>query len=69
MGKGTTCRRVAAFAKARSGVAAVEFAIVATLYLFLLVGMVAYGIYFGASHSVQQIPADAARALGGGADG
>lgn len=50
------------FAEARTGVAAVEFAIVAPLYLFLLVGMVAYGIYFGASHSVQQISADAARA-------
>ncbi|WP_245523668.1 TadE/TadG family type IV pilus assembly protein, partial [Mesorhizobium sp. M8A.F.Ca.ET.167.01.1.1] len=29
--------------------------------LLLLLGMVAYGIYFGASHSVQQIAADAAR--------
>lgn len=32
------------------------------LYLLLLMGMTAYGIYFGAAHSVQQISADAARA-------
>ncbi len=30
-------------------------------FILLLLGMVAYGIYFGASHSVQQIAADAAR--------
>lgn len=33
----------------------------APLFILLLLGMVAYGIYFGASHSVQQIAADAAR--------
>ena len=35
----------------------------APLFILLLLGMVAYGIYFGASHSVQQIAADAARML------
>ena len=45
-----------------SGVAAVEFAILCPVYLLLVLGMTAYGIYFGASHSVQQISADTARA-------
>src|SRR5690606_27718275 len=49
------------FATATSGAAAVEFAILLPLYLFFLLGMVAYGIYFGAAHSVQQLSADAAR--------
>lgn len=38
------------------------------LYLFLVLGMTAYGIYFGASHSVQQISADTARAAVAGLD-
>lgn len=50
------------FAAARSGSTAVEFALLAPLYLLLIMGMTAYGIYFGAAHSVQQISADAARA-------
>ena len=62
MGRFSITRTLAGFAKASGAVAAIEFAIVAPLYLFLLVGMVAYGIYFGASHSLQQISADAARA-------
>jgi Flp pilus assembly protein TadG len=49
------------FSKSHSGTAAVEFAIVAPLFLFFLMGMIAYGIYFGAAHSVQQLAADAAR--------
>ncbi|MGX8009097.1 TadE/TadG family type IV pilus assembly protein [Mesorhizobium sp. ORM8.1] len=40
---------------------AVEFAMLAPIFIVLLLGIVAYGIYFGASHSVQQIAADAAR--------
>lgn len=44
-----------------SGSTAVEFALLAPLYLLLLMGMSAYGIYFGASHSIQQLAADAAR--------
>lgn len=49
-------------AAASSGSTAVEFALLAPLYLLLIMGMTAYGIYFGAAHSVQQISADAARA-------
>jgi len=52
----------------RSGAAAVEFAILSPLYLMLFMGMIAYGIYFGASHSVQQIAADAARHAVAGID-
>lgn len=62
MGRLSVNSAITGFAQASGAVAAVEFAIVAPLYLFLLVGMVAYGIYFGASHSVQQLSADAARA-------
>jgi Flp pilus assembly protein TadG len=45
----------------RSGTTAIEFAFLSPIFILLLLGMVAYGIYFGASHSVQQIAADAAR--------
>jgi Flp pilus assembly protein TadG len=48
-------------ARCRTGTSAVEFAIVSPLLILLLFGMVAYGIYLGASHSIQQIAADAAR--------
>lgn len=51
-----------------AGSTAVEFALLAPLYIFLLMGMSAYGIYFGASHSVQQLAADAARAAVAGLD-
>ncbi|MBX3575916.1 MAG: pilus assembly protein [Rhizobiaceae bacterium] len=44
-----------------AGTSAVEFALLAPLFILLLTGMTAYGIYFGATHSVQQIAADAAR--------
>ncbi|MGN6584482.1 MAG: TadE/TadG family type IV pilus assembly protein [Rhizobiaceae bacterium] len=45
----------------KGGTSAIEFAILAPVMLLLLFGMIAYGIYFGASHSIQQITADAAR--------
>ena len=41
--------------------AAIEFAILVPVYVMLVTGMMAYGIYFGAAHSIQQIAADAAR--------
>ncbi len=56
------------FGTDRSATAAVEFAILSPLYIFLVMGMTAYGIYFGASHSVQQLSADAARAAIAGID-
>lgn len=45
----------------RAGTSAIEFALLSPLFLLFFFGMTAYGIYFGASHSVQQIAADAAR--------
>lgn len=56
------------FAAETSGAAAVEFALLLPLYLFLVLGMTAYGIYFGAAHSVQQLSADAARTAVAGLD-
>lgn len=44
-----------------SGAAALEFAILCPIFLLLTMGMIAYAIYFGAAHSVQQLAADAAR--------
>lgn len=44
-----------------TGTSAVEFAMLAPVFILLLLGMVAYGIYFGASSSIQQLAADAAR--------
>ncbi|MAB00056.1 MAG: hypothetical protein CMN87_19300 [Stappia sp.] len=41
---------------------AVEFAIIAPVFLAVMLGIIAYGIYFGAAHSVAQLAADAARA-------
>ena len=45
----------------RSGTSAIEFAMLAPVFILFLFGMIAYGIYFGASHSIQQLAADAAR--------
>ncbi len=56
------------FAKDDTATSAIEFALLSPLFLFLLLGMVAYGIYFGAAHSIQQIAADAARVAIAGVD-
>ena len=50
------------FLDCRSGASAVEFAICCPLFLMLLLGILCYGMYFGACHSVSQLAADAARA-------
>lgn len=50
------------FAADTSGAAAVEFAIVVSLFIALTLGVLAYGIYLGAAHGVSQLAADAARA-------
>lgn len=49
-------------ARSAGGNAAVEFALVLPVFLALLLGIVAYGIYFGATNSTAQLAADAARA-------
>lgn len=51
---------------AESGSIAVEFAIIFPVALIFFMGLLAYGIYFGAAHAVQQLAADAARASVGG---
>lgn len=51
----------ARFLSDRSAASAIEFAMLAPIFILFLMGMIAYGVYFGASHSVQQIAADAAR--------
>lgn len=58
-----TCRRRTNLRKIgdESGTSAIEFALLSPVFILLLLGMVAYGIYFGASNSLQQIAADAAR--------
>lgn len=40
---------------------AIEFAIVCPVFVTILFGIIAYGIYFGAALSVSQLAADAAR--------
>lgn len=42
--------------------AAVEFALIAPVFFVLLLGIAAYGIYFSAVSSLQELTADAARA-------
>jgi Flp pilus assembly protein TadG len=49
-----------------SGVAAVEFAIVAPLFIVITLGILVYGTYFTVAQSVQQLAAEAARAAIGG---
>lgn len=45
----------------RGGSSAVEFAIIAPIFLLVLLTMIGYGIYLMTAHSVQQVAADAAR--------
>ena len=52
----------------QSGTSAVEFALVAPLFILMMLGMLGYGIYFGAAHSIQQLTADAARTAIAGLD-
>lgn len=53
--------RLRQYVTEKSGAAAVEFALVAPIFFMTLLSMIAYGIYFSAAHSVQQLAADAAR--------
>ncbi len=48
------------------GTSAIEFALIVPVFLTFVFGILAYGVYFGAMHSVQQLAADAARASVGG---
>jgi len=55
-------RPVLQWLSARDGVAAVEFAIVFPVFLLMMLGILAYGLYFAAAHSLAQLASDAARA-------
>lgn len=44
------------------GASAIEFAIVAPVFLLFVIGVVFYGTYFAVAHNVQQLTAEAARA-------
>jgi Flp pilus assembly protein TadG len=50
------------------GVAAVEFALVAPMFIAILMGTVTYGSYFLSAHTIQQIANDSARAAIAGMD-
>jgi Flp pilus assembly protein TadG len=49
------------FARDTSGVTAIEFALVAPVFLMLLFGIIVFGAYLTVTHGVQQIAAEAAR--------
>lgn len=54
--------RIGRFGRNQSGVVAVEFAFLAPMLIFILMGIIGYGGYFWMSHSLQQMANDAARA-------
>lgn len=54
--------------RSRSGVSAVEFALLSPIFIGLLLGIVTFGIHFGAANSVQQLCSDIARAAVAGID-
>jgi Flp pilus assembly protein TadG len=55
-------------ARSQCGTAAVEFAIVVPVFLFLLFGIVSLGSYLAVVHGVQQLAAEAARVAVAGLD-
>jgi len=60
--------RRASFLAGRDGASAVEFAIVAPLFLLLLLAILAFGTLFGTYHGLQQLAAEATRAAVAGLD-
>lgn len=50
------------------GATAVEFALLAPVFIALVMAIIAFGVYFGATNSVQQIAADATRSALAGLD-
>ena len=55
-------------AKNHAGVAAVEFALIAPVFIALVMGTITYGSYFLSAHTIQQIANDSARASIAGMD-
>lgn len=52
----------------RRGVAALEFALVCPILIFLMIGMIVWGGWFWLAHSVQSLASEAARASVAGLD-
>lgn len=50
------------FCASKSGNSVIEFALVSPLLFMLIAGILAYGLYLGTAHSVEQLAADSARA-------
>lgn len=61
-------RSFLSFSSARTGSAAVEFALIGPLFFFLLVGLVVYGGWFWMAQGVQNLAAEGARAAIAGLD-
>jgi len=57
----STLQRFRRFRTCESGASAVEFAIIAPLFLMLVFGIIMYGAYIAVVHGVQQLAAEAAR--------
>lgn len=55
-------RQVTMLIADRAAVSAVEFALVAPVFILLMLGIVCFGILFGAYNAVQQLAAESARA-------
>jgi Flp pilus assembly protein TadG len=55
------CRLAGRLGRCRRAASAVEFALVAPLFLALVFGIVVFGSYLAAVHGVQQLAAEAAR--------
>lgn len=56
------CLKGRLYTKDRSGASAVEFALVAPVFIYILAAIFGYGLMFMTSISVRQLGADAARA-------
>lgn len=63
--KSSSCKRPR---RARQGAAAVEFALIAPLFIALILAAIVYGGWFWLSHSVQTLATESARAALGGLD-
>ncbi|MEZ5946207.1 MAG: TadE/TadG family type IV pilus assembly protein [Hyphomonas sp.] len=50
------------------GASAVEFALIAPVFTFMMFGMIAFGVWISAAHTVQQAASGAARACVAGLD-
>ncbi|KKB07929.1 TadE/TadG family type IV pilus assembly protein [Devosia chinhatensis] len=60
--------RLKDFRADRRATAVIEFALLTPVFLLMLMGMLAYGIYFGAAHALQQLAADTVRTALAGVD-